>query len=171
MAKTLDIDLSLDGIQKAIDFLKDYEAWVGEMTTMLVRRMTASGIKIAGGLNVSDDGNEPGALSATIEQVSQFVTRATISYKGSQVAFIEFGAGVGKNAPVGTSNHPYADKFGYYIGTYGYGLGRFTSWRKPNGDISYGTTAKMPMWTASNYLSGMTVLINLARDVFGYSYD
>lgn len=164
--KVVDVDLSTDGILKAVKFINDYNRWVGDMTNMLVRRLAKIGKDIAqsGDDEARRDGSEGGTLSVDVDQVGLFTTRATISYKGTQVAFIEFGAGVHFNTPVGTSGHPLGEQFGYTIGSYGYGLGKFDSWTKPDGTRTHGTHAEMPMWNARKFILDNLEII--AKDVF-----
>ena len=165
MAKrSLDVELSLDGIKKAIDFLKDYNDWVADKTRELVTRLSSIGRKIAEANNVGDENNEAGVLTTKVDQVGMFNTIATIFYKGEKVAFIEFGAGVHYNTPVGTSPHKYGEQFGYTIGSFGHGLGRFDSWTKPDGNPTNGTRARMPMLKASEYIRWN--LTQIAEDVF-----
>ncbi len=76
----------------------------------------------------------------------------TLFLEGEDVAFIEFGAGVYYNTAAGTSPHPKGNDLGFTIGSYGQGQGRYDIWtytdRYGNLQVSYGTEATMPLYTA-----------------------
>ena len=92
----------------------------------------------------------------------------TLTVNGKDIAFIEFGAGIYYNTPAGTSPHPKGEEFGYTIGSYGQGQGRYEIWvyRDANGNrqVSYGTEATMPLYNAAKEMEDRVVKI--FREVF-----
>lgn len=94
---------------------------------------------------------------------------AKIVLKGRDVLFIEFGAGVYYNTPVGQSPHPQGREYGYLIGTYGLGNGAKQVWgyydEKGELVLTRGTKATMPMHEAS--LEIARKVVEVAREVFG----
>lgn len=92
---------------------------------------------------------------------------------GDQAVFIEFGAGVYHNGPVGSQPHPWErsepEYQGFAIGTYGKGNGRRRAWgyKALNGSlvVTRGTPAAMPMY--HGYAEAIAVLDDLVKEVFG----
>lgn len=161
---TLNIDLAPDSIQRAIDYLTDYPAWLADCTQRLSARLATIGQEVAEENNKNNSGDGIGELSHDVVKRGKYTYVATIYYKGEQVAFIEFGAGIHYNGPVGQSPHDYGQQFGYTIGSYGYGLGRFDSWTKPDGERTNGTEAQMPMLKAIERIKDR--LEDIAEEVF-----
>ena len=161
---TLNIDLMPDSIQRAIDYLTDYSEWLSECAQRLSARLAALGQEIAEKNNWNNPGEAVGELSHDVVKRGKYTYLATIYYKGDQVAFIEFGAGVHYNGHVGQSTHKYGEEFGFTIGSYGYGLGRFHAWKKPDGEWTNGIGAQMPMLKASEAIQ--KELENIAEEVF-----
>lgn len=84
--------------------------------------------------------------------------KAVVRLKGDDVVFVEFGAGIHYNTPVGTSPNPYGVELGYTIGSYsdsgnGYSQGQYDYWGHIDDNgvfvVTYGTEAAMPLYHAS----------------------
>lgn len=151
---TIKVELNEKSIQKAIDTLNDYRESLNRKVTELVEELTRGGVKVAQvAITTFQGDSEVPQLEYSVNPHGQ-ITQAVISITGRDVLFIEFGAGIAFNT--GEQN-PYADKFGYGIGTY-------PSKNPPNKaiqpgrwhysrdgvtrQISYGTEATMPMYRA-----------------------
>lgn len=84
---------------------------------------------------------------------------------GSQLAFIEFGAGVHFNGAEGSKPHPKADDVeAVGIGEYGKGYGTQDKWYIGAKTWTYGTPMQAPMWQATINLE--SELIEIARSIF-----
>lgn len=93
------------------------------------------------------------------------MSRASLNLRGSEVLFVEFGAGVHFNGS--GSPNPYASTLGYEIGGYGkhQGLNDFWFYRE-DGELikSHGTKATMPMYRA--YEEICNSFLRIAEAVF-----
>lgn len=87
---------------------------------------------------------------------------------GKDAAFMEFGAGVYHNGPVGTSPNPLADEIGYWIGSYGKGNGAKQVWGYKGDDgyihLTHGVPASMPLYRA--IMAARERFEEIAREVF-----
>lgn len=87
---------------------------------------------------------------------------------GEDAIWVEFGAGVYHNGPVGSSPHPKGAELGFTIGEYGKGYGKRPAWGYyADGDlhITHGTPASMPMYRAMQ--SVCNEIASIAKEVFG----
>ena len=87
--------------------------------------------------------------------------------KGEDAVFVEFGAGVYYNGPVGQSPHQNGASLGFTIGSYGHGWGARDVWGfyKDNElQLTHGTPATMPIYNAVKTVCGE--IANIAREVF-----
>ena len=129
--KVHNVELSEKGIKDLITYLKDYDRHLRECTQLLVENLIEDGLTEAKKYNINTDpSGEVGEFSEftfTVNRPETFNVKISIFYKGSQVAFIEFGAGVRWNGAVGTSPHAYGQQLGYTIGSYGHGRGEQAS--------------------------------------------
>ena len=107
----------------------------------------------------------------TFVRISKFGSnvKATLVVTGRELLFIEFGAGIHYNTPVGTSPNDYGVELGYTIGSYGHhhGLEEMWTYKDENGIdvVSYGTEATMPLWKAEVAIKQQ--FISIAKSVFG----
>lgn len=121
-----------------------------------VRQLLAKGIKVISMNNAPLKGDsepiEPPKMPLVRMGVHEGIMQATLSIRGKDVMFVEFGAGIAYNGPAGTSPNPFGVELGYTIGSYGLGQGRYDEWqyRDDAGEIqvSRGTQAAMPLATA-----------------------
>lgn len=164
--KTIELELSPEGIDRALKELTDYTATLAAKTEQFVDRLRQIGLKV-----IEDNGNPPGdsqpGTADAIITSSGGTTKCTLFLEGKDVLFIEFGAGIHFNGAAGSSPHPMGAEFGYTIGSYGFGQGAKDSWTYKDGTervVSYGTLAGMPMYKASQEMRRQ--LVAIARDVF-----
>lgn len=99
-------------------------------------------------------------------------SRSVIAH-GKQAAFVEFGAGVTRNGPAGSSPNPWGAEHGIFIGEYGKGNGKRRVWGfydppdkrdKDHLVLTYGTPASMPLYHATQEVKQR--IPEIARDVF-----
>lgn len=87
---------------------------------------------------------------------------------GEDAVWIEFGAGVYYNGPVGSSPHPNGTRLGLTIGSYGKGNGAKETWGYYGEDgelrLTKGTRATMPMYNAMTKVCGE--ISKIAAEVF-----
>lgn len=168
MAKKISMTLSRSSINDAINELKAYKKEFMNKNEIFVRRLVDLGIRVADtkvrqALGDSDDA----VSSAFVDNMGRLVS-AEIHLTGSDVLFIEFGAGIYYNTP---GQHPLEDKFGMGVGTYPGQTHAFddfwfyTDEQGNTGQVSYGTQATMPMYNAS--IEIYRQVKQIAREVFG----
>jgi hypothetical protein len=168
VAKKISMTLSRSSINDAINELKAYKKELINKNEIFVRRLAELGIKVIDmrvqqSLGDSDDAKS----SVYVDSVGK-ITSAELHLTGSDVLFIEFGAGIYYNTP---GQHPLEDKFGMGVGTYPGQTHAFddywfyTDEQGNTGQISYGTQATMPMYSAS--IEMYQEVTRIAREVFG----
>ena len=172
MAKVLTMELSRKSIEAVIKQIDAYKNSLDQKCATLAQRVAnriswnaQTGFATA----LADDivgAPKPSNVSVTVEDNGnvQFVVAS-----GSDVAFIEFGAGIHYNGSAGNSPNPWGANLGFTIGSYGQGKGgRSHAWGFFDADgnlhISHGTPAAMPMYHGVQ--EAVQVLFDLAREVF-----
>lgn len=161
---------SAKSINEAIAQLEKYAKSVERKTKELEQRVAKELTElIQAGFNesvydvpVEGSGKKP---TVRVENVSQDGATLVIAY-GREAIFVEFGAGVHYN---GAGNYPGERPEGVVgIGEYGYGLGRFNSWRfqDEDGNVyeTYGTPASMPMFNSVQDV--VSRFVKIAKEVF-----
>lgn len=157
-------------LRSVITLLTDYKAALPrkmeEFATRLVSEVGIPTIdaRIAAAKGDSSDAHDTAfVISRTATGIKGVVT-----VKGEDIVFIEFGAGIHYNTPAGTSPHDKGVQFGYTIGSYGQGRGRYDWWyyKDDSGALvrSQGTQATMPLLTAVKDMRG--AVVRIAREVF-----
>lgn len=146
--KTIKVKLDTDSIDDAISEIETFRDELFTKLESLMEALLSVGFSEAKGRASSFMGDsEPANVEKEyiIKEKDRFV--ATISLVGKDCVFIEFGSGVVFNP----SDHPWAGRTGYHIGSYpnqthvpvpGY-------WYYGGGKLSVGTEAKMPIYYAS----------------------
>lgn len=155
--KTLTSNLSIDGIKKLQQDLKNFEQEINRKNVVFVKELAKLGIPIIDNNMAKAKGDSNPAHNTVIELTAGTTySRAVLKVSGEDLLFIEFGAGVHYNGSVGRSPNPKGKEFGYSIGGYGQGKGAQDSWtyQAPTGEWirSYGTKATMPVYVASQYI-------------------
>lgn len=160
--------LSRSSINNAINELKAYKRELVNKNDIFVRRLAEIGLnvvnmKVRQALGDSDDATS----KAYVDSLGKLV-KAEIHLTGKDSLFLEFGAGIYYNTP---GQHPLEDEFGYGVGTYPGQTHAFddywfyTDEQGNTGQISYGTQATMPMYSAS--IEMYQEVTRIAREVFG----
>lgn len=158
MNRTISIDvLSATSIDAAINDLRDYAARVQRKTNELRERVAYFIAKDASAVFntavAGDDlreGTITGNVQVSVEQKGNNVT--LIIADGKDAVFMEFGAGVYFNGPVGSSPNPLGTELGFTIGSYSTHKPDKEIWgyKGEDGEIhlTHGTPASMPLYRA-----------------------
>lgn len=171
MAKLIEIELNRTSIDAAIKALDAFSREVRRKTDELQERVTelvASYAKTGFNGAVVDDlvSGGPKLAEVTVRIENDNGTSLVIA-DGKDAVFVEFGAGVYHNGPVGSSPHPNGVGLGLTIGSYGPNSARRT-WGFYNEDeelvLTRGTPASMPLYTALQIVCADVVQI--AKEVF-----
>lgn len=167
----LKVELSEDGLQDAIKVLEMYKIKLRESVRHFVLKLSEAGYKvIKARLGRAGSGASSSAVTVIdINHSSKNIYKATISLSGSEVLFIEFGAGVYYNGSLGSSPNPLGIETGYVIGSYpGQTHAGDDYWFYTDEDgqkhYTHGTKAQMPMYNASEYMRGH--IGSIAREIF-----
>lgn len=159
--------LSVSGIKKAIKQIEDYKKSFKKKNDLFVERLAELGIPIIDSNMAKAQGDSDKSHKTKIVLSHKKNTSvARLVLQGKDILFIEFGAGVFYN-PDG-SKHPKSSQFGYEIGTYGKGKGKYKQWYYYDDDgetkMSHGTEATMPMYRADMEI--ISKITQIAREVF-----
>lgn len=171
--------LSQSSVQKAIDELNKEQGKIERRIKKFLQELVKVGIPVIdrqmelASKSVGGDGVESGSdtehtTNATYEKIPNGY-KVTLTLKGKDVLFVEYGAGVYYNGSVGQSPHPKGAENGFLIGSYGEGHGKQKTWyyKNDNGEVvkSHGTKATMPLYFAKNQI--IQDFVRIAREVFG----
>lgn len=167
MPKTIDMNLSQSSIQSAIKKLERYKRQLATGNKQLVDKLGKLGEEYVQENSKYTD-CDPGTVSHKTNAYGAWNTAVCqVNWTGSEITFIEFGAGVYFNGNPHGSPHPKGSQMGMTIGDYGYHQGLKESWKKPDGEWTHGTPALMPMWRAINADDGITKMVaDVGREVF-----
>lgn len=181
MAKrTYSATLSVDSLNKLKQDLLHYkDSILSDKLDQFVKRLAEAGIPVIesniaqASFTYDDKGIQSGSDTAhsTYVKVDSLIgmSKATLVLEGSEILFIEFGAGISYNGSVGSSPHPKGPENGFLIGIYGMGHGSQKVWGyyADSGELvlTHGTKATMPMYKAS--LEIQKKVVNIAKSVFG----
>lgn len=118
MRKKIPLELSADGVDKALKEVKAYKKWIKKKVKELVSLMCEEGTEIAiNSVMHIDTGETLNSIQGTVSGNKGVIVA------GGNAIWIEFGTGVTYNGAVGSSPHPKGEEFGYLIGEYGKGHG------------------------------------------------
>lgn len=153
MTKRITISLNTSSIDNAIRELQEYKKEIVHKSKLLEEKI-AKRIrdKAQSGFNNSvasdtTDGNVMAQVQVSVQPGEHTIVIAS----GEDAVFVEFGAGVYHNTPVGTSPHPKGNELKLTIGSYGKGKGKRQSWGYYEDGklyITHGAPATMPMYRA-----------------------
>lgn len=174
MTKVISMTLDPASIDAAIKELRDYARWVERKAEELRERVAYFIAKDASAVfntAVADDligeGFVTGSVEVTVKPGTDGVT--LVIADGEDAVFMEFGAGVYNNGPVGSSPNPLGADLGFTIGSYGQGKGAREVWgfRGEDGKLhlTHGVPASMPLYKAVQAVS--SDLVKIAKEVFG----
>lgn len=170
MAKKIRISLSEKSIQNAINEVRKYQRELIDKNELFVRRLAELGIPVID-QNIAAAQGDSDKSHNTYIKINSFgsYSEAKLVVEGSDLLYIEFGAGIRYNGSAGTSPHPKGEEFGYTIGSYGKGQGKNDFWfyYADTGEtvMSHGTEATMPVFRASQEI--IQNIRRIAREVFG----
>ena len=158
-------DLSPQGIKKMRDALAQSAHVVNVQAELFVKELAELGIPVIDKRIMEAAGDFDHNYDTRVELSRHGnVYRADLILGGSDVIFIEFGAGVYYNEHLHSSPHPKGEELGYTIGDYGLGQGAGESWVTPEGIVTHGTEASMPIYSAYTYI--MEKFLSIARETF-----
>jgi len=170
--KTINMRLSQSSISNAIREVEQYRKEVEEKSSLI-------GQKIGEAMKDIAQSNFNSAISevfygGSTQQASVSVTAESnenvtlVIANGKDAVFVEFGAGVYTNTPVGSSPHPKGAELGMTIGGYGKGQGARHIWGYYNemGELvlTRGAPCQMPLFRAA--LEIVSRIPDIARGVF-----
>lgn len=162
--KRISFSLTQKDISRAMKEVEAYKKWVLEKTSALNERLAVYGAAVASA-RFSAAWYDEDHRDVSID-VHPTDGGWAIAANGSDVFFIEFGAGVYYNGPEPYPAPRPPEVVG--IGQYGKERGKQKSWGyyDEGGDlkVTRGTPAAMPMWWASKEIQQH--LLELAREVF-----
>ena len=174
MSRTITIDIfNPASIDAAVKEIRDYADWVKRKAHELQKRVADFIAKDASGrysTSVADDLLDGAVLGgADVNVVVEDNGNMTLVIaSGEDAVFMEFGAGVYNNGPVGSFANAWAAELGYTIGSYGKGNGAKTVWgfKDAGGELhlTHGVPASMPLFRA---MRGVLIYIEeIAQEVF-----
>ena len=157
MNKVINVKLTASGIEAAIRELRKYERRLYRKSVVLRERVSYFIAKDASAVFnaavAGDDlreGTITGNVQVSVEQKGNNVT--LIIADGKDAVFMEFGAGVYFNGPVGSSPNPLGTEMGFTIGSYSTHKPDKEIWgyKGEDGEIhlTHGTPASMPLYRA-----------------------
>lgn len=160
--KKIVVPLSVSGIQKIQDELKEYQRWQNDKAKELIERLAMLGASVA---SIRFSRAVYAGMRDAAVSVVAIQNGYAVKADGESVLFIEFGAGI----TYGTG-HPEASDFGMGPGTYPDGKGH---WNDPNGwylpksaggGHTYGNPPAMPMYEARKQIEQELPII--VKEVF-----
>ena len=165
MPKTIEFDLSPEGVAKGLRELLAYKKWVEMKTAEIQEKLAIIGaheasVRFSGAMY---DGTNDSYIDVQRKDNGVWEIRA----QGEAVCFIEFGAGVYYN---GSEPYPNPRPEGIVgIGEYGKGHGKYPTWGFYDDDgilhKTHGNPAAMPMYYSVELMQ--RELTRIAHEVFG----
>ena len=170
--RTINLDLSVGGVEQTLKEVTTYKAELTQKITLLrekiAERVQQEAQQGFNGAIVDDITGHGVPRPASVDVIVRNEGNSTfVIAVGGDAVWVEFGAGVYHNGSVGSSPHPEGAKLGMTIGGYGQGYGSRETWGfYEDGELllTHGTPAEMPMSQAmSNVLNDIYLI---AREVF-----
>lgn len=166
MHKHLKTDLSVEGIEQLKAEIERYKESLLSKEVEFLHKLADLGIEIIDANYIAAP--ETSAAHST-SVVTIDATRDTytiqIRVSGDDLLFVEFGAGTFYNGAVGSSPHPKGAELGMTIGDYGYKQGRRSWWRTPEGTLTHGQPAMMPVQKADEAI--IKAITEIAQQIWG----
>lgn len=159
------------GIDTAIRRIEQYRTELLQKCEQLQARLAEElAITAQQGFNSAgiDDWTQKGMRPASVSVTANGDGIGVVVASGEDAIWVEFGAGVFHNGPVGKSPHPVGAELGMTIGGYGQGRGEHKVWAYEEGGYirwTHGTPAQMPMYRAAQELAPK--VLRIAKEVFG----
>ena len=174
MSKTIRVDvMSPESIEAAVRELRDYAKWVESKAEELRKRVAyliATNARDIFNYAQAEDLIGEGFVSGSVEvKVKPDEGGVTLVIAdGEDAVFMEFGAGVYHNGPVGSSPNPLGADLGFTIGSYRKSHPEKEVWGFYGADgkvhITHGTPASMPLYRSVQAVVGN--IVQIAREVF-----
>lgn len=174
MSKTITIDiLDRSSAVAAGREIRGYTAQVKSKVEELrqkVAQAIAKDARTMFGTAVVDDFVDGASIISNVNVIVEDRGKITVVIAvGDDAVFVEFGAGVHHNGPVGSSPHPLGEELGYTIGSYGKGNGAKNVWGYKDADgilhLTHGAPASMPMY--KSMMGVVNDIERIAKEVFG----
>lgn len=172
--KTINVQLSEAGIQQAIKEIDEWNKQFQERVREFAKRLADEGCHITQMkifANVSSE-YKPDTVKVYADASPDGNLTYKVSYymEGREAIFIEFGAGVYYNGPLGSSRHPKAGDMNgdvtigsWSFGPNGKGLAGNDGWFY-GGRYTHGTPTFMPMYSGAQELAQK--IQTIAKEVF-----
>lgn len=165
----IEINLSQQSVNNAINELKDYLARLNDKNEMFVRKLAELGIPIIDERmgQSQGDASDPYDTKITVRSDGDRA-EAVLTVSGTEILFIEFGSGIYYNENSATAH---ASEFGYGVGTYPGQTHAFDEdgwWYRDDIGVlhhSYGQQATAPVLSASHEI--ISNIRKIAREVYG----
>lgn len=172
MKKVIKLDIGSGNYNSVLKELEIYRNHLMEKVNTFVDALIQEGMQVAKARIASTKGDSTDVVADAVYISSTGeVTKAMIYMTGTDVLFVEFGAGIAYNTG---EQHPLASEFGYGPGTYpsehppnrGINPGRWVYGHDDNGKPleSIGTEATMPMFRAAEHIRN--IIVQKANEVF-----
>ena len=175
MSRTITVDVfDLTSIQRAVRDIEDYRRWVQDRTNELRRRVAEliaeRAQEIFNGAVAADLIDESAVIGGVTVTVQENGNVSTVIATGQDAIFMEFGAGVYNNGPVGSEPNPLSTEngLGFSIGSYSTYRPDKEIWAYRGSDgvrhVTHGTPASMPLYRS--IMSVIDEIDRIAREVF-----
>lgn len=171
--KTINVQLSEAGIQQAIKEIDEWNKQFQERVERFVQRLANEGYRITNAkVNSIPAGYKKDTVQVSVDASPEGYLKYSVSYymTGKEAIFLEFGAGVYYNGPLGSSRHPKAGDMNgdVTIGSWSFGpngkrLAGNDGWFY-GGKYTHGTPTYMPMYSGAQELAQKIQAI--AKEVF-----
>lgn len=174
MTKTVSVGLSVAGVQRLIDEVSDYRAWLKTRTEALISRLGERGVEIAAAS--FESAAYDGKKDVKVKFEKRGGAQGAVVAIGASVLFIEFGTGVHTYPDI----HPEAKEKGMIRGEYGKKHGKQKAWGfygddpgtngevkdTPRGTVivTRGNPASMSMYNTVRELE--MEILTIAREVY-----
>lgn len=165
MAKKLDLKLSVQSMQEAINYIEQYKSDLNRGMETFLSRLANAGIEVARATITNVAQEEKGNTFCDIKDLTS--NTVTLYMRGDKALFVEFGAGIAFSQP----QNPKAAEMGYGLGTYPGQTHAYQEegWWYTGEDgqshHSRGNAPYMPMYKAENEV--IRNVRQIAREVFG----
>lgn len=165
MSKVIKCDLSISGLESAINEIKAYEDELNDKLSRFVTELMEYGVTVAQARLGSTIGDATNAAIICRPDTSGEIKTAYVALNGKDALFIEFGAGIAYNTGM---QHPDAAELGYGPGTYpsehppnrAINPGRWVYGHDDDGNPlwSIGTQASMPIYNAAESIRNIAIM-------------
>ena len=175
--RTIAIELTTEGIERAINELNAYKQELVQKTETLRKRVAEllanearQGFNSAIVDDLINDSKRIAQVDVSVDNNGDvtLVIADSKDAKKMDAVWVEFGTGVYHNGSPGSSPHPNGAELGFTIGGFGEGRGKRQVWGfKEDGvlKLTHGTPAKMPMARAVS--SVINDIQSIVQEVFG----